>query len=263
MVCGEAKDAGGLVARQGRQRSPTPFYPPNFVDFQLYRLYAQFKESGAMGGFFSSKNILFRAAERILDVCVLSLLWLVCSLPVLTALPAASALYYSCVKCLRRGEKGPYVNFLRAFRDNLKTGIAASAVFLALGLLLAWFNFMLGQLAPPAARIAYLIIMLLPAGTVTCAAALLSRFDCTLRSLLADSAQLTLRHLPGTLAAAVFNVLTALACIRYFFFMAWLVLPALDALLASLFLEPVLRRYTSVDEELAQLPPGERPWYLR
>lgn len=216
-----------------------------------------------MGGFFSSKNILFRAAERILDVCVLSLLWLVCSLPVLTAVPAASALYYSCVKCLRRGEKGPYVNFLRAFRDNLKTGIAASAVFLALGLLFAWFNFMLGQLAPPAARIAYLIIMLLPAGTLTCAPALLSRFDCTLRSLLRDAAHLTLRHLPGVLAGAVLNVLTALACIKYFFFMAWLVLPALDALLVSLFLEPVLKKYTPVDEELEALPPEERPWYLR
>lgn len=216
-----------------------------------------------MGGFFSSKNILFRAAERILDVCVLSLLWLVCSLPVLTAVPAASALYYSCVKCLRRGEKGPYLNFLRAFRDNLKTGTAASAVFLALGMMFAWFNFMLWQLAPPAARAAYLVIMLLPAGTLTCAAALLSRFDCTLRSLLRDAAQLTLRHLPRVLAGTVLNVLTAIACIKYFFLMAWLVLPALDALLVSLFLEPVLKKYTPVDEKLAALPPGERPWYLR
>lgn len=216
-----------------------------------------------MGGFFSSKNILFRATERILDVCVLSLLWLVCSVPVLTIVPSSSALYYSCVKCLRRGEKGPYVNFLRAFRDNLKTGIEASAVFLLLGALFVWFNFMLGQLAPPAARIAYLIVMLLPAGMLSIASAALSRFDCTLGSLLRDAAQLTIRHLPRVAAAAALNVATVLLCIRYMFFMVWLFLPAVDALLVSLFLEPVLKKYTPVDEEIASLPVEERPWYLR
>lgn len=216
-----------------------------------------------MGGFFSSNNIIFRATERILDVCVLSLMWLVCSLPVLTIVPAASALYYSCVKCLRRGEKGPYANFLRAFRDNLKTGIGASAVFLLLGAMLAWFNFMLGQLAPPAARIAYLVVMLLPAGMLGIACAALSRFDCTLGSLLRDAAQLTVRHLPRVTAAAALNVATVLLCIRYMFFMVWLFLPAVDALLVSLFLEPVLKKYTPVDEEIASLPVEERPWYLR
>ncbi len=216
-----------------------------------------------MGGFFSSNNILFRATERILDVCVLSLLWLVCSLPVLTIVPASSALYYSCVKCLRRGERGPYVNFLRAFRDNLKTGIGTSAVFVILGVLFAWFNFMLGQLAPPAARIAYLIIMLLPVGMLSVASAALSRFDCTVRSLLRDAAQLTIRHLPRVTAAAVLNVLTVLTCVKYMFFMVWIFLPAVDALLVSLFLEPVLKKYTPMEEGLEDLPREEWPWYLR
>lgn len=216
-----------------------------------------------MGGFFSSNNILFRMTERILDVCVLSLMWLVCSFPVLTVVPASSALYYSCVKCLRRGERGPYVNFLQAFRDNMKTGIGASAVFAALGLLLVWFNFMLGQLAPLTARIAYLIIMLLPAGMLSIACAALSRFNCTVGSLLRDAAQLTIRHLPRVLAVAALNVLTVLTCIKYMFFMVWIFLPAVDALLVSLLLEPVLKKYTPMEEGLEDLPKEEWPWYLR
>lgn len=216
-----------------------------------------------MGGFFSSKNILFRATERILDVCVLSLMWLVCSLPVVTAVPAASALYYSCVKCLRRGERGPYVNFLRAFRNDLKTGVAASAVFLALGLILAWLGSVLAQTAPRAVCAAYLVLMLLPVGMLGCSAALLSRFDCTFSALLRDSARLTLRHLPRVTAAAVCSVAAAVLCVRYFFLMVWMILPALDALLASLFLEPVLRRYTPVEDEWKDVPREERPWYLR
>ncbi|MCM1149424.1 MAG: YesL family protein [Butyricicoccus sp.] len=216
-----------------------------------------------MGGFFSSNNILFRASERIMDVCVLSLMWLLCSLPALTFVPASSALYYSCVKCLRRGEKGPYVNFLRAFRDNLKTGIAASAVFLLLGAVLAWLNFMLAQLAPPAARIAYLVLMLLPIGALTCTSALLSRFSCSLGSLLRDAARITIGHLPRVAAAAALNVLTALICVRYALFLVWIFLPATDALLLSRLLEPVLKKYTPGYEEYVDVPIEERPWYFR
>ena len=56
-----------------------------------------------MQSFFSGENFFFRATGRILDLVVLSLLWLVCSLPMVTVGPATAALYYSCVKCLRYG----------------------------------------------------------------------------------------------------------------------------------------------------------------
>lgn len=216
-----------------------------------------------MGGFFSSNNILFRASERIMDVCVLSLMWLLCSLPVLTVVPASSALYYSCVKCLRRGEKGPYVNFLRAFRDNLKTGIAVSAVFLPLAAALVWANLMLARFAPAPAQIAYLVLMLLPVGALTCASALLSRFSCTPGSLLRDAARITIGHLPRVAAAAAITALTAFLCVRYALFLVWIFLPATCALLISRLLEPVLKRYTPGYEDYAEVPIEDRPWYFR
>lgn len=216
-----------------------------------------------MGGFFSSNNILFRVSERIMDVCVLSLMWLLCSLPVLTVVPASSALYYSCVKCLRRGEKGPYVNFLRAFRDNLKTGIAVSAVFLPLAAALVWANLMLARFAPAPTQIAYLVLMLLPVGALTCASALLSRFSCTPGSLLRDAARITIGHLPRVAAAAAITALTAFLCVRYALFLVWIFLPATCALLISRLLEPVLKRYTPGYEDYAEVPIEDRPWYFR
>ena len=64
-------------------------------------------EGDAVSGFFSGSNPIFRFAGRVLDVIVLSALWLFCSLGVVTIGPATAALYYSCAKCLRRGEPGP------------------------------------------------------------------------------------------------------------------------------------------------------------
>jgi uncharacterized membrane protein YesL len=217
--------------------------------------------------FFSGDNPIFRFTGLVLDIVVLSLLWLLCSLPLLTLVPATAALYYSCVKCLRYKEPGPYGSFLRAFRENLRTGVPVSAVVLAASALL-WMGYRGLSAALPAGDrssavvlLACLLLLLLPVGVFSMGAALLSRFDCTVSSLLANSLRMTLGHLPRVLAAAFCNAATALLCIRYFYFLVWLALPAIDALLVSRFLEPVLRRYTPGRED------GEdsdsKPWYLK
>ena len=86
--------------------------------------------------FFDSESPLSRLLGRVLDIVVLSVLWLVCSLPIVTIGPASAALYYSCAKCLRHQEPGPYRNFFSAFRQNLKTGIGATMALLLLAILL-------------------------------------------------------------------------------------------------------------------------------
>ena len=47
---------------------------------------------------FDSESPLSRLLGRLLDIVVLSVLWLVCSLPIVTIGPASAALYYSCAK---------------------------------------------------------------------------------------------------------------------------------------------------------------------
>ena len=74
---------------------------------------------------FNPDSTFFRFTGRVLDAVVLSVLFLLCCLPVVTIGPAASALYYSCVKYIRRGESGAYRGFFHAFRDNLRAGIPA------------------------------------------------------------------------------------------------------------------------------------------
>ena len=54
------------------------------------------------------------------ELLELSLCWTLCSLPVITAVPAAAALYHTCALCVRRGESGAFSRFLRSFSHNLK-----------------------------------------------------------------------------------------------------------------------------------------------
>lgn len=215
-------------------------------------------------GFFSGSNPLFRLTGRFLDLVVLSFFFLLASLPVVTLGPAAAALYYSCVKCLRRGEGSPYRSFWASFRQNLRPGIGATvAVLLAALALDALFVFLTmaaatGSAAWGVARWAFLVFLLLPAAFGSLVFPLLSRFTCTAGGLLANTLRLTMQHLPATVGAGIINAALCALTFKTWFYGTVLLTPALSALAVSFLLEPVLRRYAPQAAEGA-----DTPWYLR
>ena len=218
---------------------------------------------------FNPENGFFRFTGRVLDIVVLSLLWLVCSLPIITVGPATAALYYSCVKCLRRRQPEPYRSFFHAFRENLRVGIGATAILLLLWELLVVGYLLLMMAGAPGdtvwstVRVAYLLLLLLPLAVTSCAFPLLSRFTFSVRELLAGSLRITFRHLPVLLAAAVLNAaLIFVTCVGWYF-CAMLLTPALGALLSSFLLEPVFRKYTPGAEDGDGGDDSGKPWYLR
>lgn len=70
---------------------------------------------------------------RIIDLCVLSLLWLLCSLPVVTVGTATCSLYYAVIKSVRRQRSYPAREFLGCFRKNLKLSLLLWLLFLFFG----------------------------------------------------------------------------------------------------------------------------------
>ena len=56
------------------------------------------------GRIFNPENAFFRTADKLADLVMLSLMWALCSIPLVTLGPATAALYDAAVKILRRGE---------------------------------------------------------------------------------------------------------------------------------------------------------------
>ena len=201
--------------------------------------------------FFDSESPFFCLLGRVLDIVVLSVLWLICSLPIVTIGPASAALYYSCAKCLRHQEPGPYRNFFSAFRQNLKTGIGATVVFLLLAVLLsAGYQLLaaaagVGSSVWNAVRVMYLVLLVIPVSVAACAFPLLSRFTYTVGTLLSNSLRLTFRHLPRVVAAGALTVTAVALTALFWYYGVMLLMPALCALLSTYLLEPVFRKYTT------------------
>lgn len=83
----------------------------------------------------------FKGMEKVWDLMVLNVLFLLCSLPVVTIGPAATAMHYALRRW--REQQGEIVkDFFRSFRQNFRQGLILWLVFLALGALIGW-NFWL------------------------------------------------------------------------------------------------------------------------
>ena len=93
-----------------------------------------------MVSFFNLEGGFFTGMGKIFDVMFVSLLWVICCIPIVTIGPATTALYYCVVKSIRR-ERG-YISkeFFHAFKVNLKQGLIAGIIVTALAFILS-FNF--------------------------------------------------------------------------------------------------------------------------
>ena len=197
-------------------------------------------------GIFNGDSWLWKPFGWLADLIVLSLLWILCSLPLVTLGGATAALYDAAVHGFRRKESGYLYRFFTTFKAEWKHGILPTLFWGGLiGLLLFGYTRFTGTASGDAAVMtawALLVVLCIPVGTVCWVFPVLSRFELDFRSLCGNSVRLALAHLPATFAMA----LAAGACVWItvrLLFLPLLVLPALLVLFWSLFTEPVFKQY--------------------
>ena len=202
--------------------------------------------------FFNGENFVFRYSNYILDMVMLSILWLFLSLPLVTAGGATAALYYTLSCHTRKGRVLPYGDFWRSFKENVRMGIPSGLLALsALGLLWTGLTLMRALAAYDSRYMIvysmYYFACIIPLGIICYAFPLLGRFQVSLKQLLCTSFQLALRHLPTTVILVVMVVLTGAVCTSLYW--TFLFLPAITVLVMSFFLERVFKKYLPVPEE--------------
>jgi uncharacterized membrane protein YesL len=209
-------------------------------------------------GIFKADSWLWKPFGWLADVLILSGLWLLCSLPVVTIGGATAALYDAVVHGFRRHESDYLYRFFGTFKAEWKHGIPPTlfwgGLLTALFLGYRWFTGQASGDAAVMAAYALLVVLCIPVGIACWVFPVLSRFELGFGLLCANSAKLALAHLPGTFAMA----LATGACVwvtGYLLFLPLLFLPALLTLFWSLFTEPVFKRYETEAE--APGAPGE------
>lgn len=89
-----------------------------------------------MGTLFAFDSPLWRSIDRILRFLWLSILWFICSIPIITIGASTTALYSVMLKYVKNNDGYLTASFLKAFRENFKQATAVLLIFGGIGILL-------------------------------------------------------------------------------------------------------------------------------
>lgn len=203
-----------------------------------------------MGTFFRVDGPFFRFMEAVADCFLLSILWLLFSLPVFTVGASTSALYYCVIKVIREQDGSVIRTFWDAFRQNFKQGTLAVLIFAVGGVLVTCFGTAVYRANPSqqtlqSVYLVYLCTVLVAAAWAHYLLSYIARFENSMKNALKNTLIICLMNLPQsflitvTFAAvvAVFVLFLPISILGLFF------VPGVYVLMTSFLLERIFKKY--------------------
>lgn len=177
-----------------------------------------------MGKIFRWDSPFMQKIAMVGNLVILNVLWILCSIPVVTAGAATAAMYQVIFQYLTNEEEAVLKPFFQAFAKNFKQAtivwLAILAVF-AILLLDLWYMFLIGT--PDLVGILIIIVCILFLMVQSHLLPQVARFDTKIKPVFKNAALLTVLHMPSSLIMAVLNVLPIPIFILYpYQFMQWL-----------------------------------------
>ena len=199
-----------------------------------------------MRSFFNPDNWFWRGFGRFADYFLLSMMWLTCCIPLVTAIPACIALYDAVAHCFRLGDDTLARRFFSTFKKELLRGILVTLLWAAVGFLLNMGYQIICQLGEDSTTwtvfsIFYSVTLFVPLGVACWALALESRFAYRFAELHKTALAFVFAHLPHTFAIVAIFVVGLNVLINFPFFV--MILPAAMVHLQSVFIEKVFVKY--------------------
>lgn len=214
-----------------------------------------------MNKIFGPDTVFFRVMNQVGNVIAVTLMWLVGCIPIVTIGTSTTAMYYTVVKSVRRGEGYVTKEFLGAYKRNLKNGILLTLVFLLLAGVLAVDRIYVDQAQTQTAAamsLGYTLLILVVAALFLYIWPVMSRFTMGKWNCFRLALLMVFRHLPFTV---VFLALWILGIC-----LVWLipvpmtfVVPGACCYVESLLMEKLLRKYMAKPETEEDL----EKWYYK
>ena len=211
---------------------------------------------------FNPQNALMCFINKIIDLVVLSILWTLCSAPLVTMGAASAALYYALTKSVRCQRGHAAKEFWRAFKSNLKRGILFELVWAALAFMMLVTDVPLVTTFLDTGKVqnVFLLILFAVKAVLLIGAAcwyypMISRFEQGVWKTAEAAVFTMLRHALRSILVILLTVFAVSLLVAEPLLLA--IVPGVSAWLLSFLQEPVFRAlYDS-----AEVPEDDDPWY--
>lgn len=160
---------------------------------------------------FSPEGALFRITERLTNLVLLNLLYLLFCIPIVTIGPATAALHYVTLKYAANEEDRVWAPFIHSFKQNLKQGILVGLLTTGLGVFLALDMYWIYQMVSAGRAFDKVILVIVSLACIIYLMMtayiypLLARYNNSIKQMFRTAVLLAIRHLPATLCMAVIS----------------------------------------------------------
>lgn len=211
-----------------------------------------------MNQIFGSDGKLMYYLNKIGQVITLTLVFVICCIPVITIGASVTSFYYAMMKSIRRERGYPTTEFLQSFKRNfVKGSVVTIGIASIVGLLYLNREYVAksGSATSPWMVVIYDILFVILLLLVMFIFPAMSRFQLKLSSLLRLSLIMALRHLPTTVVLAAGITLSGILQLYVVPIPFLVVLPGAWCYVSTYLVEPVLKQYMPEPKE------GEDAWY--
>ena len=190
-----------------------------------------------MRSIFSHEGLLFQITERIGNLILLNLLYLIFCIPIVTIGPATAALRYVTLKYAANDEDRVWAPFIHSFKQNFKQGIVVGLLTTGLGIILAYSFYLIYQIVSVGTAFNKFILVMVSLACVLYLMAtayiypLLARYNNSIRQMLRTALILAIRHLPATICVTILSAapilmlmytpLTFMLSLTFYFFIGF------------------------------------------
>lgn len=198
---------------------------------------------------------------RVADLLILSLLTLICCLPVVTIGASLTALFYVTLKMVRDEESYIVRSFFKSFKQNFKQATIINLIMLVVAFLLYMDLSIVRSIdsaASLAMQIAFGVILLIYLMIFLYIYPVLSKFYNSVKNTFTNSILMAIRHLPYTILMLVISAIPVLiwfipnsTVLSFAIFFLLFFGPATIAFCNSFFFVKIFDNYIPAEEEEA------------
>lgn len=209
-----------------------------------------------MNGIFHYEGKFARALQKVSDVIIASVLWIVGCIPLITIGTSTTALYYASIKAVL-GEGTIVKNFFKSYKENLKQSIVVEVILLVVAYIM-YLNWNIGfkmMENGTVFKVVFFVVLAWILLVVSYIFPILARFALTTRYLFVNAFIMSIKNLPKTIFIILTSMLPIVCLvIRVDYVIKYLpliivVVPGLVAYLNAIMFNKIFDPYMPHEEE--------------
>jgi len=171
-----------------------------------------------MGRLFDLESPFMEFIGKIADLILLSVLWIVCCIPVVTIGASTAALYYVTLKMVRQEDAGITKLFWKSFKENLKQGMVLTILFILCAVVL-FLDFrvvsVMEENMKSVLSFVFVLLFVLFLCVMLYTFPLQAQFVNPIPGTLKNALLLSIRNFPSTIVMLIINLLPAVVAVLF------------------------------------------------